>query len=699
MNKENNVFLYSDYWAKIYNLAVSKEEYKEEAGQTNVLIQEYEEFGCLKNYTFAELLNISDADWLKFYLFLYRHCELGEDGRPKTVEEKHSKPDWMLEKDYCFLNIRATGKEIPETGNIIDSVKLLPALRVSGIHLAPFFECTYGIVYCQTSFYNINPEIVNLYYRENGVTPYEQMCFLVDCAHLLNMAIGFDFTAHTASFSKLCFDRPELFRWVRLNEKKDALFMDMQIDEQYEDSCQKNFTKELSDIIVPIKENYGLSKIDSPSDNRERENAAYEEIIEAVKKAGYFMVPPHTWNGVCVPDYKRYIENKKIIIWDYRDIEGNDQGQHAIWLHANLYLHKGMKANRLPAQITGKKEDGIVCRNEVTISFIKEYLEEIVDFFRFDYVRMDYVDHIFDNIKEVDGNEIPINEALTPEEILEIVSYLREKHPGLGLQADHMGIDDNLYKEAGFNLITGGEVGLALTKKNAAEIMNAMSEREKGHGLDCSMTCAIDTHDLAHSLFFGKELAHREGKIGTISRFLMSRFANVGRYRRPKYEVIGNQDLSVGIHRANNRPESIFWKNDREVNIFYHFIEDLYEKYKDQLKHFSFKNYEILDNHLVWTIENKEDKKEIIGIIPLFEDTTFVDNQGSLIRREILVDPDRYILRGSLTRQPKIIFSTGIDFIHAGVSENCLATKFLENQNIEFLLYQRQYALIEYYMD
>lgn len=380
MNKENNVFLYSDYWAKIYNLAVSKEEYKEEAGQTNVLIQEYEEFGCLKNYTFAELLNISDADWLKFYLFLYRHCELGEDGRPKTVEEKHSKPDWMLEKDYCFLNIRATGKEIPETGNIIDSVKLLPALRVSGIHLAPFFECTYGIVYCQTSFYNINPEIVNLYYRENGVTPYEQMCFLVDCAHLLNMAIGFDFTAHTASFSKLCFDRPELFRWVRLNEKKDALFMDMQIDEQYEDSCQKNFTKELSDIIVPIKENYGLSKIDSPSDNRERENAAYEEIIEAVKKAGYFMVPPHTWNGVCVPDYKRYIENKKIIIWDYRDIEGNDQGQHAIWLHANLYLHKGMKANRLPAQITGKKEDGIVCRNEVTISFIKEYLEEIVDF-------------------------------------------------------------------------------------------------------------------------------------------------------------------------------------------------------------------------------------------------------------------------------------------------------------------------------
>lgn len=605
----------------------------------------------------------------------------------------------MLEKDYCFLNIRATGKEIPETGNIIDSVKLLPALRVSGIHLAPFFECAHGIVYCQTSFYNINPEIVNLYYEENGVTPYEQMCFLVDCAHLLNMAIGFDFTAHTASFSKLCFERPELFRWVRLNEKKDALFMNMQIDEQYEDSCQKNFIKEISDIITPIKENYGLRKIDSPSENMERENAAYEEMIETVKKAGYFMVPPHTWNGVCVPDYKTYIGNKKIIIWDYRDMEGNDQEQHAIWLHANLYLHKGMKANRLPAQITGKKEDGVVCRNEETISFIKEYLEEIVGFFGFDYVRMDYVDHIFDNTKKVDGKEIPINEALTPGEILEIAAYLRQKHPGFGLQADHMGIDDNLYKEAGFNLITGGEVGLALINKNAAEIMNAMSEREKGHSFECSMTCAIDTHDLAHPLFFGKELAHREGKIGTISRFLMSRFANVGKYRRPKYEVIGNQDLSVGIYRANNRPESIFWKNDREVNIFYHFIEDLYEKYKDELKYFSFKSYDVLDNHLIWIIENETYKNGIVGIIPLFNDLTFVDNQGNLVKREILDVPDRYILSVVSKKKPQIIFSSGIDFIRAGVCDNCLTVRILENKNIEFFLYERQYTLLEYYAD
>ena len=54
----------------------------------------------------------------------------------------------------------------------------------------------------------------------------------------------------------------------------------------------------------------------------------------------------------------------------------------------------------------------------------------------------------------------------------------------------------------------------------------------------------------------------------------MARFLNVGKNRRPKYEVIGNQDLSTGIHRVNNVPESLAWKSDKYV--FYNYISQNY---------------------------------------------------------------------------------------------------------------------------
>ena len=65
------------------------------------------------------------------------------------------------------------------------------------------------------------------------------MKFFIDCCHLLNIAVGFDFVPHTSYDSALRLQRPDLFRWVKLDENKKELYSAMSIDQQYEDGFQK----------------------------------------------------------------------------------------------------------------------------------------------------------------------------------------------------------------------------------------------------------------------------------------------------------------------------------------------------------------------------------------------------------------------------------------------------------------------------
>lgn len=611
-----------NYFRKIVNSAFKKDRNMNAINEDDIyhkaeeLITEYLKKGYISNYIFKELLTLPDSIWALFYTYLYTNKQLGGK-RPEHKAKVEKNTKWLVETDYCFMNIRALGEEISETGNIINAVKLLPALRVGGIHLAPFFECNHGIIYCQDSFYRINREIINLYYEKEGVTPLEQMKFFIDCIHLLDKAVGFDVTPHTSHMSKLSLDRPELFRWIRLNNEKDGLYDGMHINEQYQHTYQEKCNEHIDEIANKIKREYGITKVDDIDCDHEKSDDVADLIRKEVMKEGYYTVPPHTWNGICVPSFKKFDYIKEEPIWDYRDINGQDQGHHAIWMHACLYIHKGMHANQLPSQVTNNEEDGFVEKNTLVIDFFKKYLKEIIETYEFDYIRMDYVDHIFDNVRYVNGEEVPINEMLTPNEILQIISELRKEYKGLGLQADHLGDDAMIYEKAGFNLVIGGEVAVNMSRFIMEESIKCILKGKKIQRELCRSLYAIDTHDVAHPLYRGKELANREGKIGVIGRLFISRFANVGIYRKPKYEVIGDQDLSHGIHRANNKPESLIWASNRETYQAYHDLEDLYSKLGEKLSNSVLEGYGLLEKHLYFEVKNIEHNVKWICIMPI----------------------------------------------------------------------------------
>lgn len=603
------------HWKKIYDCAekLAAEACNQLDKNIEYLYDEYIHWESVRRKSMKELLTLPDIVTLTF--FVQKYLEKGYTGqRPKQIIAKKENPAWMHERDYCFFNIRAVGEDVAETGNIIDATKLLPVLRVSGIHIAPFFECDYGIIYCQNSFYRINHEIVNQKYLKAGVTAEEQMQFFLDCCHILDKAVGFDVTPHTSWISPLRLDRPECFRWVRLNQEKTGLYDDMSIDEQYEDTYQIECQKQIKKIVKSYKEKYGLTLLDTSEENA---LVPIKEMNQAVFDGGYYSVPPHTWNGLCVPGYKKFAYSQDMPIWDYRDAFGNDQGQHAIFLHSNFYMHKGMRANQMPSQLTGDTTIKPVEKNEDVIAFFTSYIAENVEKYLFDYVRVDYVDHIFNNIKETEEGQIPLNEMFTPQEMLEITKSLQERWHGLGFQADHLGFDAVQFGKAGFNLITGGEVWLEFNRENEKIIFeHFIRQDEIGNSLSRS-NWAIDTHDMAHPLFLGKELIHREGQVGLLVRMCLSRFANVGAYRRAKYEVIGNQDASYGIHRANNRAESLTWGQDKIVQQAYHAIEDVYESLKLDLVKCHMKQYSIGKRNVCFCLEHTEQKKQYIGVVPI----------------------------------------------------------------------------------
>lgn len=608
MKEKNIINKLPGYWKKIYCCAKEKigPAYEREMVLANLFFNQYLLKGHISDYMFSDLLKISDFAIIIFFTKLYEKKGY-EVVRPKSIISDKENELWLLERDFCFFNIRAIGKEVEETGNIIDAVKLLPVLRVSAIHLAPFFECSAGVIYCQRSFFHINHEIVNAQYMEKGVSPKEQMFFFIDCCHLLNMAVGFDVTPHTSNDSALRLQKPELFRWIKLTHDKTALFNNMDIDEQYSAEFQNQCQKEVAMVVEEEIKKNNIEQLFSIWNIE-----CIDKINKRLGELGYYTVPPHTWNGLSIPSFKNYAHNIQAPIWEYKDRYGQNQGQHAIWLHANFYIHKGLTANKMP--VSSPLNDNL---NIEFFEFFLKYLKNNIESYLFDFLRIDYVDHIFDNVKEENGIEIPLNEMLTPVEINKIVKNLKGSWKGIGVLADHVGCDADKYYKAGFNLIINSYVAFEYNKRNMEKIFCDLCLPNRRSSNYFNTVWAIDTHDMAHPLFLGKELAHREGKVGMGVRFFLSRFANVGKNRHPKYEVIGNQDLSSGIYRANNRPESIAWNSDKELFELYHQIENQYEIIKNDLKQSRLIQYKVTSNMAVFIIKKNDATKYWIGIIPI----------------------------------------------------------------------------------
>lgn len=577
-----------EHWAKLTRLTLATAQHSDvlrerAAAQSEALFHQYLRHGCLPDLLLREALALDDSVITLFFNRLYRHAGL-KGQRPPSPLKDVADTSWMSHTDYCFINARATGRLSSQTGNWLNAARLLPVIRARAIHLAPFFESVFGVVYAQDSFSLISEKVTHAQYEALGFSRYEQLRYFIDCCHLLGKAVGFDLTSHTSGFSKLSLDQPELFRWLRFAPDYLGLHEGATVDAQYEEPVQAAFTDHIRGITRAICDEHGLPALETTEFPASLVNAVHARVKSVVRSFGYYPVVPHTWNGIGLPGVASYNRQGGYPEWDYRDAEGKDQSAHGIGIHASMKFHTGLKANTSPWLDPAQRGKWRAELWRPTQQYLCELFPRMHRDYGFDFLRIDYVDHVFRGTIEHEGQEVVLTEQLSPAHLRAMADAARQVFPAAGMLADHVGNDIADYRRAGFSAILGKEVQYPLRKYEVLAMFgfnHELMERQRENPCYGTAVFPIDTHDMGHPALLGKDLAEREERATVLLRQFFSRFASAGTGQRPKYEVLGTQDLSKGIFRANNAEVSLEWSDDRAALAGYHLIEDTYESVRE----------------------------------------------------------------------------------------------------------------------
>lgn len=536
-------------------------------------LRTYGEAGHLRHTPRAALEAPLHA-WVLFFQGLAD--ELGVNGPVPSPVGDESDPGWMQRADYCFLNARATSLDPEKTGTFLESMKLLPGLRVSSIHLAPFFDCVMDSLYAVDSHRVIADAVVDLPFEAEGLEAGDQLRCLIDAIHLTGKTVGFDLEPHTSQFSRIVLENPDYFRWIHLAKDRKSLHGKVDMATMMKTEAQAAIAADVRRIVGSHLKAHGMSSVEDPAVSTATVRSVHQEVIQELIREGYWTVPSHTWGGAGLPAFREYHADG-YPLFDYVSVEGEDHNEHAFGMLTPFRFFDGLPINAVPT------EEQLPVANEKVLDFFARIFPRIQERYDFDYVRLDYVDHVFDSVLKTHPN-LPLSDRPIPPVLKKALSMARDRLPQTGAMAERMGTDLEEYAALGFELLLGVDI---LSTVHAAQMAEhfalgyAIEELNADRDHPASILYALDTHDSGHPLFWTKPVSEVMGSEGMLRRQFVARFGSAGLSRRPKYECMGNADLSHGLYTSNNKPRSLEWKGDETHCGHYHDLEDLYELFRD----------------------------------------------------------------------------------------------------------------------
>lgn len=561
---------YKDTLEKILVLSISEAEDKgfskeEMEAEGRKIFEEFSKRGYIRK-TPSEALSIPMYSFAYFLKLLYK-----EKGEPVSPVVSNKDGSWMRDTSICFLNVRATSQNGYSHGDFINATKVLPSLRVDGIHLSPFFDHALNILYAVDCLWIISDDFINKFYL-SLISANDQIRFFVQTSHLLGKVVGFDLEPHTSQFSRVALEYPEMFRWVKLKRYQDGsvkLADDLSQEQQLLPEYQKRIINEIKGIVKEKLKKYKLKSF-LKGDVLTIRTAHIECIYELIDK-GIWSIPSHTWNGVGIPEFSHYVYDKNYPEFRYINMKGEDHRNHAFGILTPFKFYDNLKPNNFPDPNNPPKLDKKV------LKFFSSIPLKMIEKFGFDFVRWDYTDHVFDSVKDKNPN-YPISDRITPYVIKYTVNKIRRKYPYVGMFFERMGYEFKDYYKVGADLLLGGDIWFDLSKryiKDVLKVSKLLSRFNKKRSRKISICYAVDTHDTGNPVINRTPLV-LEGEKGMMLRFFLSRFASAGQGIRPKYECIGSSDGTIGLYEANISKKVLEWKNNRYINESYHNIEDTY---------------------------------------------------------------------------------------------------------------------------
>ncbi len=593
--------LYRDILDRILILSLSEAQdkgFSREEMELNArnMFDEFTRRGYIRK-TPSEMLDIPMYSFAYFLKLLY-----DVKGEPISPIKQYSDSSWMMDTSICFINVRATASVSQVHGDFINAVKVLPSLRVNGIHLAPFFDHAFNVLYALDCLWIISDDFINKFYL-SLISAYDQLRFFVKTCHLLGKVVGFDFEPHTSQFSRVVLEYPEFFRWIKLSKYDDGVVRladNLSQEEQLKPEYQSKIHKEVKEIVREKLLKYGLKSF-TRGDILTIRTAHLESIYELIER-GIWTIPSHTWNGVGLPEFHYYVSDKNYPEFKYININGQDHRDHAFGLLTPYKFYDNLKVNSLP-EVPPKLDRKV-------LNFFSNIPLRMIEKFGFDFVRWDYTDHVFDSILNNDYN-YPISDRITPYVVKYTVSKIRRKFPNVGMFFERMGYDFKNYYKVGADLLLGGDIWFDISKnylKNVLNVSKSLHKFNEKRKRKISISYAVDTHDTGNPVINRTPLVI-EGEKGLLLRFFLSRFASAGEGIRPKYECIGINEGTIGLYEANISRKTLKWKNNKSINETYHNIEDVFSELKEEIRKSKVSKVRSKGKVIFWQIEG--DSKDI----------------------------------------------------------------------------------------
>ncbi|MDQ5852579.1 MAG: hypothetical protein M3380_11030, partial [Chloroflexota bacterium] len=463
-------------------LAALRPPLPEERAVAEEMVAEYAARGYLRR-TCREMLLCPTGVIAHFYSLLARERPAHSPLAGRTDS------GWMADADFCFVNVRASGLH-GRPGNFLQAAKLLPALRVSAIHLGPFTDYDFGTIYAPRSVRTVAPQDVD---PHAGLAPKRQVHAFVEAAHMLDMAVGFDLLPHVAQFAVPVLMCPELFRWIRLAADRADLEGGLQMDEMLDPARQEQLTSEVRAVVAARLHAAGLHDLEAAEGDddelRERRRRTYFGLIGEVIARGYWTIPSQSWAGTGVPAYAGYHHAGNYARFDYRGPDGADLSASAYHVVTPFAFYSGVPANRPPAEPTAYAP---------AIDYYSAIFAHWRDGFDFDFVRYDSVDHIFDSVVGGDPDH-PTADRPTPRVLQIAVERSKTaERPYIGNFAEHMGTEVEAYASLGFDLMLGSDM---LRRIDRALIEDSFALVDRLVGLNSeratrfTVPFCTDTHD------------------------------------------------------------------------------------------------------------------------------------------------------------------------------------------------------------
>ncbi|MEW5820681.1 MAG: hypothetical protein AB1782_10860 [Cyanobacteriota bacterium] len=543
--------------------------------------------------------------------------------------ENEKDSSWIKSSTFYNLSPRAIG-------GLVNSIKLLPTIRPESIYLAPIFENCNGALYAQSSFdldpdiYKKDLEILNARLPKNQqITADELMQAFVDAAHLLDKKVGMDLIPHVGDWSDFLLERPELFRWVKLNDKKDGVAIGMGInltnpnDKYIEFNQGRTVQDEIKDAVLKALQNSGNSNLQSFAEKvkdksgpeiftelknnypDQKNNIKNSVLAEIKQQKGYVNVPVTPWNGTHLPEFAEWMKDG-----NYPRFQSNNKEPYGNLTPFKFFNNK----DTINAEIDEKSP------NENAIKFFVEIFPMTREKYGLDFIRADMAKHAVDknNGDKTDGSAFRAGYA-TKEIWQRLIERARDDsqpggHKAVGALAEAFSEDMVPFAKMGFDLTLGNDQYWVpkpnqrrgsndhwnvedVHKQNwleniqdriqdgVARIKKLTEMAKKGEiPRSISQMFSLDTHDCA--VGENKHRAGREdGNNGVALAMTLGLFGSSGPGRRPFYMMNGNEDGSVYAskkgHDLTCSNAAMPLKNDKDMNKRYHALFNAYDAVKD----------------------------------------------------------------------------------------------------------------------